>query len=86
MVLKEEVQEMVEDNHIQSAIISGVLFVLVAWPDLFNVVTNLINKIPMVGKNLATSRIIAVFLHAVIFAFLTYWVNKLLSKKLFSLL
>jgi len=40
----------------------------------------------MVGKNLATSRIIAVFLHAVIFAFLTYWVNKLLSKKLFSLL
>jgi len=39
MVLKEEIQEMVEDNHVQSAIISGVLFVLVAWPDLFNVVT-----------------------------------------------
>lgn len=80
-----KIKHMLHDNHVQSAIISGVLFVLVAWPDLFDVVSKLISRIPLVGKNMNTSKIITVLLHAVVFAILTYWVNKLLAKKIFNL-
>ena len=81
-----KLKRMLHDNHIQSAIISGILFVLVAWPDLFDAVSTLISKIPLVGKNANTSKIITVVLHAVVFSILTYWVNKLLSKKIFNLI
>ena len=69
-----------QDTNVKAAIISGMLFFILAFPDLFQAVDTLLKMI--VGGRFANMHLVVLLIHSVLFAVMFYYVNRFLQKKL----
>jgi len=69
-----------QDTNVKAAIISGMLFFILAFPDLFQAVDTLLKMI--VGGRFANMHLVVLLIHSVLFAVMFYFVNRFLQKRL----
>ena len=69
-----------QDTNVKAAIISGMLFFILAFPDLFQAVDTLLKMI--VGGRFANMHLVVLLIHSVLFAVMFYYVNRFLQKRL----
>ena len=65
-----------QDTNVKAAIISGMLFFILAFPDLFQAVDTLLKMI--VGGRFANMHLVVLLIHSVLFAVMFYYVNRFL--------
>ena len=68
-----------QDTNVKAAIISGMLFFILAFPDLFQAVDTLLKMI--VGGRFANMHLVVLLIHSVLFAVMFYYVNRFLQKR-----
>ena len=74
MNLRKELQ----DTNVKAAVVSSLLFFILAFPDLFQAVDTLMRKI--LGGKLYNMHLIVLTIHSVLFGVLFYYINQFLQK------
>lgn len=74
------IRKELQDTNVKAAIISGMLFFILAFPDLFQAVDTLLKMI--VGGRFANMHLVVLLIHSVLFAVMFYFVNRFLQKRL----
>ena len=74
------IRKELQDTNVKAAIISGMLFFILAFPDLFQAVDTLLKMI--VGGRFANMHLVVLLIHSVLFAVMFYYVNRFLQKRL----
>ena len=77
---KKVIQEELLNNSVKSAFLSGLLFFIVAYPELFKTVDSILSQ--LVGKSFTNIHLLVLFIHSILFGVLYYFLNRLLYKKL----
>ena len=72
------------DSAIQSAVAGGIIFILVANPFIFNLVDGIFSRI--FGTNYGSNKYLVLFVHAIVFTVLMYYINKWILKSIFRTL
>ncbi len=73
------IRKELQDTNVKAAIISGMLFFILAFPDLFQAVDTLLKMI--VGGRFANMHLVVLLIHSVLFAVMFYYVNRFLQKR-----
>ena len=76
--------KLLSEQNFQATLTAGILFFIVAFPDLFHLVDNLVRQIPGLGGPVGKNRILVLIIHTVVFMTLTYFINKILSQRVYS--
>jgi hypothetical protein len=74
------IRKELQDTNVKAAIISGMLFFILAFPDLFQAVDTLLKMI--VGGRFANMHLVVLLIHSVLFAVMFYFVNRFLQKRI----
>ena len=74
MNFKKELQ----DANVKAAMVSSLLFFILAFPDLFQAVDTLMRKI--LGGKMYNMHLIVLTIHSVLFGVLFYYINQFLQK------
>ena len=74
MNLRKELQ----DTNVKAAVVSSLLFFILAFPDLFQAVDTLMRKI--IGGKMYNMHLIVLTIHSVLFGVLFYYINQFLQK------
>ena len=74
MNLRKELQ----DTNVKAALVSSLLFFILAFPDLFQAVDTLMRKI--LGGKMYNMHLIVLTIHSVLFGVLFYYINQFLQK------
>ena len=69
------------DSAIQSAVAGGIIFLLVANPFIFRSVDRIFSRI--FGTNYGSNEYLVLFVHAIVFTVLMYYINKWILKSVF---
>ena len=78
--VKLSIKKELQDANVKSAVISSILFFIIAFPDLFVAVDNVLRKI--VGGKFMNIHLVVLGIHSVLFGVLFYFINILLHKHL----
>lgn len=78
--VKDFIYDELHDSNVKAALISGFIFFILAFPDLFKAVDSLLRTI--FGSNITNLHIVVLLIHSVIFSVLFYYVNRFVQKKL----
>lgn len=74
------IRKELQDTNVKAAIISGMLFFILAFPDLFQAVDTLLKMI--LGGRFANMHLVVLLIHSVLFAVMFYYINRFLQKRL----
>jgi hypothetical protein len=80
---KSKVNKELNDVNVKAAIISSVLFFILAFPDLFIAVDNLLRIVA--GGKFMNMHLVVLAIHSVLFGVLFYFANKMLHNYHFNL-
>ena len=75
MNLKKDLQ----DANVKSAVISSLLFFILAFPELFQAVDSLLRKIA--GGKFMNIHLVVLVIHSVLFGVMFYYINQFLQKR-----
>tara|TARA_B110000858_G_C17680567_1_gene416389 strand:- start:179 stop:415 length:237 start_codon:yes stop_codon:yes gene_type:complete len=73
-----ELRRKLNDVNVKAAIISSILFFILAFPDLFIAVDGLLRSI--VGGRFMNIHLVVLTIHSVLFGILFYFANKMLHN------
>lgn len=74
------IRKELQDTNVKAAIISGMLFFILAFPDLFQAVDTLLKMI--LGGRFTNMHLVVLLIHSVLFAVMFYYINRFLQKRL----
>ena len=74
------IRKELQDTNVKAAIISGMLFFILAFPDLFQAVDTLLKMI--LGGRFTNMHLVVLLIHSVLFAVMFYYINRFLQKRI----